>query len=692
MKAFEKRNRKILTTCFSGVSMVVCGLGGAFAGNSVTFDDMALDSASGIDFERIASPRLAIYQAIQANGYAFPEDNFRNPLKAWGAPGVAVFDYDNDSDLDIYVTNGPGRANSLYSNTLKDTGELSFIDVASEAGVELTDQDSTGVCFGDIDNDGDSDLMVLSTAMGNTLFENDGNGHFVDISETAAIGGVGYYSTSCSMGDVNNDGLLDVAIANTYDDWDSFGPIVSFDEAFRNQDNQLFVNQGGNVFADVSVESGITNYQGISWVIALVDYDIDGDADIVVADDQGAKPGVIRGGIDTGYVRVYNNDGTGHFTDVTTAVGTDRFGAWMGLTFADYNSDGYMDIFASNIGDYMPRSMRDMVSFEIVVGDWNSGWFLGGSDGRFSFPGVGGLAATPFGWGAISTDYDNDADTDIVFHGGLNMGAFIEATNPGSMLRNTGDAQFEYDATALVNSTDHSRRLVMGVAAGDLNDDGFTDIVSVSAADWNAAFPMPPIVEEPFGGPFDNAAFVWPTFIANDPADITQGLTATGLSPSEGTLAVEINSADNGNNWVKVDVMGAVGMTPGAVVNRDGIGAVVMFDAENSDTVMQPVVGGASYASQDSLSTIFGLGDSDYGHVEIVWPGGVRNRLYNVRASEHIVFPEIPCSIDDMQMSMRQYRMCVTTALKDLSESGEIARHQKGRFLSSALKAFKQNR
>ncbi|NEO96834.1 MAG: VCBS repeat-containing protein, partial [Moorea sp. SIO3G5] len=336
--------------------------------------------------------------------------------------------------------------NSLYSNQLQETGQVKFLDLAASAGVAAFNQDSTGVAYGDIDNDSDLDLLVLGTGQPNQLFENQGDGTFVDITGTSRIGGGSKYSSSASMGDVNGDGLLDIVIGNSFTNWDDQIPI--FREPFaRNEHNQLFLNTGNNVFVDVSDSSGITNLAGfpqeaagsasITWAIAMVDYDLDGDLDIVHADDQAAVPNAEQGGVDRGLIHILNNDGTGHFTDVTVEANTNQDGSWMGLSFGDLNSDGNMDIFATNLGDYARNS-------PLPPGSLTSRWFLGQADGSFTDPGVGELVTTPFGWGTSTTDYDNDGDTDIIFHGGLDFSSRVDASNPGVILENDGTGNFTY--------------------------------------------------------------------------------------------------------------------------------------------------------------------------------------------------------------------------------------------------------
>ena len=658
----------------------------------VHFTDIASLPGSGINYVRAPSANKTVLDHVKAQGFVdFADLSVRSllPVKPRGAPGVALFDFDGDGDVDIYATNGPGFPNSLLENQFVQSGQMRFIDVAARAGVALVADDSSGVCVGDTDNDGDQDLVVLNENGPNRLLENLGDGGFDDVSAQAALGGAGRHPSSCTLGDVNGDGLLDLAIGNTFNNWDHRLPLMTFKNDFRMESNQLLINQGDNHYLDRSAESGVETPARITWAVALVDYDQDGDVDLVTADDQGAKAPAKYGGVDHGFVRVFRNDGNGHFENVSSSIGTNRFGAWMGLSFADFNRDGLLDIFATNTGYFITNFMQPILNFPIVLSEWASGWFLAQPDGSFTFPGVGGLVGTPFGWGTSTVDYDNDTDTDIIYHGGMDMGAFVDASNPGVMLRNDGSANFSQDDGALAGSVDHTRRTVQGMAVGDLNNDGFADVVTVASQTWPDFLPLAPYLPPPLlaGTPFDATASIWPTFSPIDPSDFTKGMVATGMEPADGNLVVELNSG-NDNHWVKVKPLGTIGLVENGRANRDGIGATIRFHPDDSASVLHPVVAGASYASQDSLTAVFGLARQSHGEIDVLWPGGTRNRLYDVRHGETIVFPEIPCSYDDPSLQEKDYRVCVEGSLDSLVSRREIPGLDGRRFFISAMRAY----
>jgi hypothetical protein len=155
-----------------------------------------------------------------------------------------------------------------------------------------------------------------------------------------------------------------------------------------------------------------------------------------------------------------------------------------------------------------------------------------------------------------------------------------------------------------------------------------------------------------------------------------------------GTLSIEINSGGNGNRGVDVRTVGTKGLVTGGRSNRDGIGALVRFQPAGGKTATQGILGGSSHSSQDSLLAHFGLGKARRGMVEVVWQGGVRNRLYNVRAGETVRFPEIPCDFAKSWANVDAYRACVTTALDEAVAANVITGQQRGRFLQSAVRAY----
>ncbi len=661
------------------------------ADGGVTFTDIAPDAGSGLTYSRQRSPSDAAFDAIkQQPEYTF-DDLLITPLKSRGAPGVAIFDYDDDGDLDLYVTNGPGKANSLFANQLMESGAVSFFDLALAAGVDATEQNSNGTCSGDLDNDGDTELLVLGNSEPNLLFENQGGGLFTDITAAAGLGGGILASTSCSMGDINGDGWLDIFVGNALDMSVQLG---IFTEPFGfNQANQLFVNQGDGSFVEGAAAAGLLDLDlpaaappdaaTITWAVALVDIDLDGDTDVVHADDQAAFPAGVLGGIDRGYVQIFENDGSGQFTNMTYERDMGRPGAWMGLSFGDFDSNGTMDLFGSNFGNH-PGFFVGFSDTSVYHAD--SRWFLQQDEGSFLDPSDPVRLNTPFGWGTSALDYDNDGDSDILFHGGLDVGPFV-ATNPGSLLAGDGAGGFTRDLEALAGSTEHVRRTVHGVATGDLDGNGFQDIVTVANFTF---YDAPLTMAPPLGGEFDLDAVVQLSFLPLAmPPDFL--FTWSGIEFADGDLSVELNDGANGNHSLQVRTLGTVGLTTDGAVNRDGIGAVVRFRTPRGKRQMVPVLGGSSYASQHALASHFGLGSERRGLIDVLWPGGTRNRLYTLRLRERVTFPEIPCSYAE-EGGFFAYLGCTDQALDELEAAGVIDAAQAFRFFASAVRAYFDHR
>ena len=549
-------SRTTLAPSWIAAALCLCASAPVHADGGIGYTDIAALPSSSIDYRRVPSARNAAFEAIkQQPTYTLP-DVLVTPLKPRGAPGVALVDYDNDGDLDIYATNGPGASNSLYQNQLAQTGALAFVDVGASSGAGLVSQDSNSVCAGDIDNDGDTDLYVLGAMEANRLLENQGDGSFVDITSPSQTGAGSFGSVSCTMADIDQDGYLDIFVGNAFDLSVQY---AIFAEPFAfNQPNQLLRNRGDNTFADVTASSGILNTEGfnpssgpqptITWAVIAFDYDGDGDVDLLQGDDQAAYPFVVSGSPiaqDRGFIQLFENDGAGNFTTRTVDAGLDRTGQWMGLSAGDVNCDGTIDLFGSNFGDYTALGLEPGYPY----GRSTSRFLLNEGDGTFTDPAdslVGG--ASVFGWGTSMFDYDNDADLDIIYHGGLDLGPYVEATNDGVLLQNQGECtgNFKHDTSAK-SQTDHQRRTVHGVAIGDLNNDGFDDIVSASAFDFPAPIPLVPFGAF-YNSEFDNASFV-PVFT---PTGTPGVFVYNDITMPDGTLSIEISSANNGNKSTKI--------------------------------------------------------------------------------------------------------------------------------------------
>jgi hypothetical protein len=335
-----------------------------------------------------------------------------------------------------------------------------------------------------------------------------------------------------------------------------------------------------------------------------------------------------------------------------------------------------MDFFATNMGDYAFSA----VGLPFNRGDLSSRPFLGTAEGGFVDAGPGSLRATPFGWSVVVPDLDNDGDPDVMFFGSLDAAIHtITADNPGVVLINQGcSAEFKPDFDAL--AVNHTRRNVHGGAVGDLNRDGFPDLVTVSAFDIPEVIPLHPYPVD-HGSPFDATAVYVETFSPVEGG----GWIWKGIQFPDGGLAVEINGG-NDNGWIEVRTLGAVGLLPEGRINRDGIGAVIRVTPEGGRTTLRPVTGGSGFASQNALAQLFGLGRAETATVEVLWPGGLVHRLEGVKAGERIVFPEIPCDYRDSSVEPPEHHSCVTDAVNTLQDRGVLSEDLAARFLESAAR------
>ncbi|HZF37980.1 MAG TPA: VCBS repeat-containing protein, partial [Blastocatellia bacterium] len=319
--------------------------------------------------------------------------------------GVAWLDYDNDGFLDLFFANGadlragkPSPGNALLRNLSAEGGKGTFADVTQSAGVKGNGGFSTGVAVGDYDNDGFLDLYVAGYGA-NTLYHNNGNGTFMDVTAKAGVKGGGW-SSSAGFFDYDRDGDLDLYVVryldydvkeNVYCGYQKPGYRMYCDpRGFDGVPDLLYRNNGDGTFTDVSKKAGVANPAGKGLGVAFGDFDNDGWPDIFVANDLARN-------------FLYRNNGDGTFTDLaySAGVGYDPNGnprAGMGTEFADLDGDGWLDIFVTNFSEELNalfRNRGDLTFEEITEQAGLGSGFL------------------PLGFGTKLFDFDNDGDIDI---------------------------------------------------------------------------------------------------------------------------------------------------------------------------------------------------------------------------------------------------------------------------------------
>ncbi len=624
-------------------------------------------------------------------------------------PGVVIFDYDRDGDMDFYVTQMAGYGNWLYRNNGDDT----FSDVGYEAGAALENSHSTGAVACDINNDGFQDLYVgawgnpsddlgfRSPQQGNldALLLNMGDGTFADITAGAFGEMVNARSaTSIACADVNNDGWLDIFVGNLMDqDFRHFE-----DLNHPGHYNVLFINNGDLTFEDVSESAGVQGPQilmrypdnspvsyrdpetgdvyegydpatidaqgnrvgeptGQSHAALFFDYDDDGDQDLWVANDADR-------------LHLYRNDSDEfgvRFTSVARSLGIDMVGAWMGFAVGDIDGDVDLDVFVPNVGFHtmiqpprqVPRGTCEYFGrfatgtcAHFLLSNLGEGQFIdvAGSTAvkpSYWFPPISldpstidpnhqiptGIAAYDFGFGATFFDFENDGDQDLYWlgstmgRGGGPDGHIFPAS--GRMLRGDNTGVFE-DITVRARLLDithvsydgleeapthrtpaalEARRIDRqnhengkGLAHGDLNGDGFVDLIGTNSS-GDIYIPSLP------GAPAATAARTGPLF-------------------------VWING-NEGNHWLTLRLKGRMAVD-GTGSNADGIGARVYLTVGEQAQV-QEVRAGSSYLSMDSVDLEFGLGSANkVAKIEILWPSGRTQVIEDVDANQVMTITE----------------------------------------------------
>jgi enediyne biosynthesis protein E4 len=494
--------------------------------------------------------------------------------------GVALLDYDNDGRLDIFFVNGAYIADPMPEGKLPDKSEPkywnrlyhqnadgTFTDVTERAGLSGMPQNyyGMGVAVGDYDNDGFEDIYVTGYG-GNTLYRNNGNGTFTDVTRRAGVG-AGGWSASAGFFDYDNDGKLDLFVTR-YVDWTFKTNRYCGEQrpGFRsychpdNYDgvtNILYHNNGDGTFSDVSVKAGVANPKGKGLGVSFADYDGDGFTDIFVAND-------------SVQCFLYHNNGNGTFSEVglVAGVGYNEDGktfAGMGTDFSDFDNDGLPDIVVTDLSN--ERYMM----------------FQNNGDGTFrdvtNRSGLGSATLTFSGWSTHFFDYDNDGWKDL-FVAQSHVMDTIEKTAPNLrylepplLLRNQGG----HFAKVIAGEAFQKSWAGRGAAFGDLDNDGDLDVIVSNVGQK--------------------------TYVLR-------------------------NDGGNRNNWMVIETIGKKS-------NRDGIGARIKIISASGATQYYTVNTAVGYLSSSDKRVIAGLGNDTMAKlVEIRWPSGTVQKFENVKARQ----------------------------------------------------------
>lgn len=430
---------------------------GPLAGQAVTFVEVAEES--GIDFKHTDG-----------------ESGKRLFNEQYGSGG-GFFDYDNDGYLDIYLINARPQGeqsdttpptNILYHNN----GDDSFTDVTRIAGVGDTGY-GVGATTGDYDNDGDLDLYLTNFGGSNVLYQNNGDGTFINVAETARVADTGW-GTSCAFADFNNDGHLELYVSNyanyTLDAHKTCYrhniPVYCGPSSYPPQPDLFYHNNEDGTFTDLTKQSGLLSVPAAHGLgVAIGDSDNDGDLDIYVANDQ-----------DFNFLFENRGDGTFEEIGLLSGVSCSDMGkaeAGMGVVFADYDNDGKLDITVSNFQNetntlYHNQGDNFFIDTTITAG-------------------IAEYTHRYLGWGIGFLDYDNDGYKDIFVANGHTMDNIAEVdrstTTPQQNLlfRNLGNGQF-VDVTAQMGEGFSLRKTSRAAAFGDYDNDGDIDIL---VTNWN---------------------------------------------------------------------------------------------------------------------------------------------------------------------------------------------------------------
>jgi hypothetical protein len=567
-----------------GLPLPACGLQAAPASTQP-----AAQTTSGTHGEAlpkvVAKPEspIAFQDLIEASGIKFQLKNSISPQRysiETMMGGVAVFDYNNDGLLDIFFTNGAAIPSleksdpSFYNRLYRNNGDGTFTDVTEQAGVKGVGY-SMGVAAADYDNDGFVDLYIAGVNR-NQLLHNNGDGTFTDVTEKAGVSGMvpklgKAWAVAAGWFDYNNDGLLDLLVINYLDYNIADCKLCSIDgfrtycdpTNFKGTPNILYRNNGDGTFTDVSAQSHIGQYIGKGMGLAFADYDNDGFTDVFVSND--TFPNFL-----------FHNYGDGTFKDVALETGvaytsTGDVVAGMGAEFRDLNNDGLPDIFhTAMFGNTFPLYKNTGGQFDDIT----------------EVSGLTTFSRRMTAWSTGAFDFDNDGYKDLFIGGGAILDNELEVLHrpsllPNGLLRNNGNFTFT-DVGPGAGASFTVPKAHRGAAFGSFNNDGKIDIV---------------------------------VNILNDKPQLFMNRTA------------------NGNHWIILKLVGTKD-------NRDGLGTKIKVTTAEGVQYNHATTA-VGYSSSSDKRVHFGLGKAAIvDKIELQWPTGVKQVLTHVKADQILTVAE----------------------------------------------------
>jgi hypothetical protein len=525
------------------------------------------------------APQIRFEDRQKASGVHFILENSTTeakPIIDSVLGGLALLDFDNDGYLDIFFTNGAqipslGKEHESFHNRLyRNNHDGTFSDVTARAGVAGAGY-SMGAAAADFDNDGFTDLYVTGFDR-NILYHNNHDGTFTDVTERAGVSGRDaagkkLWSAGAAWVDYDNDGRLDLFVAN-YLDWSlanarvcgELGRRLSCSSAyFQGLPNFLYHNNGDGTFREVSAATGIAQHIGKGMSVAIADYDDDGFMDIFVANDNERN-------------FLFHNQHGGAFVEVgvEAAVAFTEDGipvSSMGADFRDLNNDGRPDVIVTALeGETFPLYINQ-----------GGGFFM-----PWTYPsGIGFASNRMSGWGVGAYDFNNDGLKDLFIansHVSENVGLYgnHQYRKPNAIFANVGKGTFR-NVSAQAGTAMNVPAAHRGAAFGDLNNDGRVDAV----------------------------------------------VSVIGAPPE-----ILYNTSPGAGHWILIQ-------TDGKQSNRDGIGTRIKLTCDSGLVQHNHVTSATGYASSSDKRVHFGLGgDTRIREIELRWPSGKVQVLHDIAADQ----------------------------------------------------------